>query len=152
MTQEISLFSNFGLATPSSVTFSESFNALVGVGFTSFAGNTYFNTLRLADGILIKEDIGEGYMYTFLNGLHIYDLRSKTLLCERRFNCHYYSHEIAKQDAVNMLTDLLFDAASKDNVILNKDEVLEKVHEVVKRAFFGDQMQEIQKTLKQLAA
>lgn len=152
MTQEISLFSNFGLATPSSVTFSESLNALVGAGYTSMAGNTYFNTLRMADGILIKEDIGEGYAYAFLNGLHIYDLRSKTLLCERWFNCHYYSRDTAKQDAENMLSDMLLEAAAKENVTLNKSEMRTKVRDVVKRAFFSDQAQEIQKTLKQLNA
>ena len=152
MTQEISLFSNFGLATPSSVTFSESLNALVGAGYTSMAGNTYFNTLRLADGILIKEDIGEGYMYTFLNGLHIYDLRTKTLLCERCFNCHFYSRDTARNDAVSMLADLIAESAAKEHVILNESEMLAKVREVVERAFFCDQMQEIQKTLKQLAA
>ena len=152
MTQEISLFSNFGLATPTSVTFSESLNALVGAGYKSMAGNTYFNTLRMADGILIKEDIGEGYAYAFLNGLHIYDIQSKTLLCERWFNCHYYSRNTAKLDAENMLSDMLLEAAEKENVTLDRSEMRTKVREVVKRAFFSDQTQEIQKTLKQLKA
>lgn len=150
MKQEISLFRNLGLATPSSVTFSESLNALVGGGYTSIAGNTYFNTLRLADGIFIKEDIGMGYWYTFLNGVHIYDLHTKTLLCERHFYRHRYSRETAKQDAENMLFELLSEAASKEKVIIDKCELLAKVKEIVKRAFFCDQMQEIQKTIKQL--
>ena len=152
MTQEISLFRNFGLTTPTTVTFSESLNALVGAGYTSMAGNTYFNSLRMADGLLIKEDIGQGYAYSFLNGLHIYDLRSKTLICERWFHCNYYSRETAKQDAILMLTDMIEQAAAKENILLNHDEVKNKVSDLVARAFFGDQMQEIQKTLKQLSA
>ena len=152
MTQEISLFSNSGLATPSSVTFSKSLNALVGTGYTSMAGNTYFNTLRLADGLLIKEDIGVGYVRTFLNGLHIYDFRTKTLLCEKNFSCHFYSRETAKSDAVNMLSDFLLKVASKENVIIDESEMLAKVHEMVEQAFFGDQMQEIHQNIKQLSA
>ncbi|MBR1807936.1 MAG: hypothetical protein IJ776_00915 [Paludibacteraceae bacterium] len=152
MSQEISLFRNFGIATPNTITFSKSLNALVGVGYTSMAGNTYFNSLRMADGILIKEDIGQGYAHSFLNGLHIYDIRTKTLICEKLFSCHYYSRDTAKSDAIDMLTDMIGKAASKENIILNYNEMRSKVSDIVRRAFFADQMQEIQKTLKQLSA
>lgn len=142
MSQEISLFRNFGLTTPSSVTFSEPLNALVGAGYTSMAGNTYFNSLRMSDGLLIKEDIGQGYAYSFLNGLHIYDLRTKTLICERWFHRNYYSRETAKQDAIEMLIDMLCQVANKENVLLNLQEVRQRVACIVNNAFFGDQMKE----------
>lgn len=157
MSQEISLFRNFGLTTPSSVTFSEPLNALVGAGYTSMAGNTYFNSLRLSDGLLIKEDIGHGGMYerTFLNGIHIYDICTKTLLCEYRYPMYQgviYSRETAKLVAINLLIKLIVESAQRDQVLLNMNEVSSKIQEVVNKAFFGDQMQEIQKTLKQLSA
>lgn len=152
MTQEITLFQNLGLATPASVTFSHNLNALVGAGYTSMAGNTYFNALRMADGLLIKEDIGEGYAHTFLNGLHIYDIHTKALICEKLFHCKLYSRATAKQSAVKMLINILEQAAAKDNVLLNRIEVQKTVSEIVNRAFFGNQIHEIQKTLKQLHA
>ena len=152
MTQEITLFKNLGLATPTSVTFSHNLNALVGAGYTSMAGNTYFNALRMAEGLLIKEDIGEGYAHTFLNGLHIYDIRTKTLICEKTFHCKLYSRIISKQCAVTMLTNMIEQTAAKDHKLLNRIEVQKTVSEIVNRAFFGNQIYEIQRTLKQLNA
>ena len=142
MSQEISLFRNFGLATPATVTFSESLNALVGTGYTSMAGNTYFNSLRMSDGLLIKEDIGQGYAYSFLNGLHIYDLRTKTLICEKWFHCNFYSRDGAKQDATDMLIDMIQQAAKKENILLNYHEVQQRISSIVNNAFFGDQLKE----------
>lgn len=48
MANEIALFRNFGLATPSAITYSAPMNAFVGTGFTSAAGNSYFNAARFA--------------------------------------------------------------------------------------------------------
>ena len=46
MANEIALFRNFGVSTPTAVTYSTPMNAFIGAGFTSSAGNTYFNAAR----------------------------------------------------------------------------------------------------------
>lgn len=150
MSQEIAIFRNFGLATPSSITFSASMNAFVGSGYTSTAGNTYFNAARFAEGLLIKEDVGEGWLHTFLNGIHIYDLRSKKLLCERYFDCHYYSKETVKSDVKHMLEDLIISSARQEGRILSYGDVHSRINAIIDRSFANSQLKELEKNVKAL--
>jgi hypothetical protein len=141
MANEIALFRNFGLATPASISYSTPMNAFVGTGYTSMAGNTYFNAVRFADGILIKEDVGEGYAYTFLNGLKIYDLQTKKLLCEEYFNCHYYSKDTVKSDVKRMLKNLILDTARKEGHYISESEVNRRINEIIDRSFATNQVE-----------
>lgn len=150
MTNEIALFQNFGLATPSNITYSAPMNAFVGLGYTSIAGNTYFNAARFGEGILIKEDVGEGWLHTFLNGIHIYDLKTKKLLCERSFNCHYYSKETVKSDVKSMLEDLILSAARTTGRILNYTDVHARINAIVNRSFETNQVKMMNNQIKAL--
>ena len=87
----LALLNKFGLAKTGSFNYSDQSNAFLGNGFTSAAGNTYFNSLRFVEGILVKEDVGQGYSRTFINAIRIYDIKSKDLLCEKSYHCAYYS-------------------------------------------------------------
>lgn len=150
MANEIALFRNFGLATPASISYSSPMNAFVGQGYTSMAGNTYFNALRFGEGILIKEDVGEGYAYTFLNGLKIYDLQTKKLLCEESFNCHYYSKETVKLDVKRMLTNLILKAARQENRYLIENDVRNRVGQKIDRAFSRNQIEMMSQQMRAL--
>lgn len=153
MTNEITLFQSFGLATPSNVTFSESMNAFVGAGYTSGAGNTYFNAARFAEGILIKEDIGEGWRHTFLNGVHIYDLKTRKLLTETVFPMCYgvlYNKEIVKSIATQLLASLLVKAATEQGYEMDIQEVKSKIRTILNRSFENNQIQELNKNIKVL--
>ena len=150
MANEIALFRNFGLATPASITYSTPMNAFVGQGYTSMAGNTYFNAIRFADGILIKEDVGEGYAYTFLNGLKIYDLHTKKLLCEESFNCHYYSKDTVKSDVKRMLTNLIIKAAQQENRYLSESDVRNRISQIIEKAFSNNQIEMMNQQMRAL--
>ena len=78
-------------------------------GYTSQAGNTYFQGLRLSNRLAIVEDIGQGYYHTFLNGLKLYcyDGNQMKLIATRYYNCCYYSEYIVKQEAESMLKDYI---------------------------------------------
>lgn len=150
MANEIAIFRNFGLSTPASITYSSPMNAFVGQGLTSLAGNTYFNALRFADGILIKEDVGEGFAYTFLNGLKIYDMRTKKLLCEESFHCHYYSKDTVKSDVKRMLERLILDAAKKERRYLSAGDVHRRINDLIDRAFSHNQVEMMQQQMRAL--
>lgn len=66
----------------SAVTYCAAKNIYLSSGYTSAAGNTYFQGLRLSDRIIINYDFGQGYAYLFLNGIRIYGFngREKNLL------------------------------------------------------------------------
>ena len=83
MTNSIAIFQKHGLVN-SNLSYSEVANAFLSTGYTSSAGNTYFNSIRVAEGILIKEDIGNGYKYAFLNGIKIYSIKDKTLIVDKK--------------------------------------------------------------------
>ena len=56
----------------SSVTYNADRNMFLTAGYTSAAGNTYFQGIHLSNRLAIVFDIGVGYAYTFLNGMKLY--------------------------------------------------------------------------------
>jgi hypothetical protein len=136
---EIALFQKFGLSKNTNFNYSEAVNAFIGNGYTSLAGNTYFNELRFIEGLLIKEDVGQGYAHTFLNGIRIFHIESKKLLCEVRFNCTYYNLSFIKSQVKLMLSELLIIASDKEGLRLTKSDVENKIDLVVEQGFATDQ-------------
>lgn len=146
----IEIFNKFGVSVSSSVTYSSSLNVFTGNGYTSAAGNNYFNAFRFAEGILIKENVGVGYAHTFLNGIRIFDLSSKTLLCERSYHCCFYSKDYVKSQSIDMLRTLVINAAKSDNVYLLESDVQNHVTRIVNDAFVTNQMDMMNKQLRLL--
>lgn len=136
---EIMLLNRFGLVTNKGYQYSEIANIFYSSGYTSMAGNTYYNALRLCEGIVIKEDVGQGYIHTFLNGIRIFDISSKNILCEKSYHCQYYDKFFIKNEVVEMLKELLFDASKKCGLTLDKFEIARQIELVVRKAFNEDQ-------------
>lgn len=151
MANELALFQNLGIVNPANVNYSSLMDAFVGKGYTSTTGNTYFNAAHFAEGILIKEDVGQGYRHTFLNGLHIYDLYTKKLLCGRAFSRYEYSRENVKKAVKCMLENLLFTAADKDGICINQDEVRDCISKMIDQSFATNQVQMMNRQLKSLS-
>jgi hypothetical protein len=129
----------FGI--PSTVSYSQSANAFLSSGYTSMAGNTYYNAVRFAEGVIIKEDIGQGYIHTFLNGLKIYSLKDKTLLADKTFHARVYSKWFIQETATQMLLEVLSDAARYEGVSLNETEARREIGRIVNEALNTDQVE-----------
>lgn len=93
----------------SSVTYNEERNMFITSGYTSAAGNTYYQGIHLSNRLAIVLDIGQGYAYTFLNGVKLYcfDGNQKKLIGSRLYACHYYSDSDAQQEAAKILYQYL---------------------------------------------
>lgn len=139
MTKDVILANFLGIQQSGNVSYSNAINAFVGQGFTSTAGNHYFAAIRLTDGIIIKEDIGQGYARTFLNGLKIYNLRDKTLIADETFHCQFYTTEIAKKHAKRMLIGKLEEASKMQGFSYDKMEAEQTIEKLVWEAFHGNQ-------------
>jgi hypothetical protein len=139
MTTEI-IIKNLGSMLPGKLNFSESANAFLSSGYTSAANNTYFNAIRFAEGIIIKEDVGEGYARTFLNGLRIYSIKDKTLLADRSYHCYFYSREKVQDEAKKILIELLEEAAKANGFEINRYEAGKAIEKLLDSAFTGDQL------------
>ncbi|MDL2304202.1 hypothetical protein LJC72_02535 [Bacteroides sp. OttesenSCG-928-D19] len=140
MKNTLTLKNRFGLSNRNNqYNYSEVANAFVGAGYTSQAGNTYFNALRLLDGVVIKEDVGQGYCRTFLNGLRIFDVKSKSLLCERSYNCCFYDKNFIQQEVVDLLSNFLIETAKKKHIRISYYNTYKQIKKIVAHSFSTDQ-------------
>ena len=138
---ELTLFQKFGLAKTGNFNYSENVNAFIGNAFTSYAGNTYMNEIRLMEGLLIKEDLGQGYAYLFLNGIRIFDIKTKQLICEKNFHNTNYNQNYIKSEVKTMLLEILVSAARKDQININVSDVKDHIDMLADKAFNTDQRQ-----------
>lgn len=82
----------------SNVTYNKQHNIYLSDAYTSAMGNTYYQGIRLSNRIIISYSIGEGYLYTFLNGIRIYGFNGtdKKLIATKDLNCCIFSESSAK--------------------------------------------------------
>lgn len=92
-----------------SITYNKHNNIYLTSGYTSNAGNFYYQGLRLSNRIALVYDIGQGYAHTFLNGIKIYGFngREKRLIASKEFYCNYYSESSAKESCVEMVKNYM---------------------------------------------
>lgn len=139
MKNAVALFENYGLVN-SKVTYSDVANAFLSQGYTSMAGNTYFNSFRMAEGILIKEDVGEGWYKTFLNGIKIYTIKDRKLVAEKQFSNMGYSKSAVAHYAKQILIDALEKAAAYEGSKLDHSNASSIVNRVVDKAIYNNQL------------
>lgn len=132
------ILKQFGLVQ-GGVNYSDKANAFLSTGYTSAAGNTYFNAVRFAEGIIIKEDVGEGWAHTFLNGIRIFSTQNKQIIAERDFHNHIYSKNTVESNSISMLMKVLIDAAESESVELDECKAREQVSKVIRKAMQSDQ-------------
>ena len=138
MTTEI-IINNLGSLLPGKLNYSETANAYLTNGYVSAAQNVYFNAVRFAEGIVIKEDVGQGHSHSFLNGLRIYSLKDKVLLADRSYHCNFYSKESVKSEAKDMLFMLVKEAAENAGHEIKRHKAVAAITKVVDDAFSTDQ-------------
>ncbi len=116
-----------------SLTFSSSSNAYLSTGYTSNAGNTYFNAFRLSQNLVIKEDVGQGYARTFLNGIKVFT-KEGVLIAEERYNCCFYSLETVKAKSTRLLVKEMLAAAKRKGVYLQEGNLHKQVENEVRQS------------------
>ena len=122
------------------VVFSPQANAFLTQAYLSAAGNAYFNAIRFAEGIIIKEDVGQGHTYTFLNGLRIYHAASKTLLADISYHCYIYSEHAVKEEIQLLLLDVLEKAVRNTGNSFDRSEAKRLINKVITEAFDKNQL------------
>lgn len=134
----------------SKLAYSTQANAFLGNGFTSSAGNHYYNALRFTEGILIKEDIGQGYKYTFLNGIKIYSLKDRTLITEEAYHNVEYSDQKVKQNVKVMLLEKLKEASLLQGFTYDVRVAELTITQLIENAFLTDQRQMAEQQFRRL--
>jgi hypothetical protein len=139
MSTAIELFQNYGLLTKK-LSYSETTNSFYGQAYTSLAGNSYFNSMRLAEGLIIKEDVGIAHWgTTYLNGIQIYSTQSQSLIADEKYHACKYSISIVKVLSKRMLMDKLRESANVNNMYLDESEAEKIINKVIDQAIDEDQ-------------
>lgn len=112
------------------VTYNPEKNVYLTLGYTSPAGNTYFKAVRFSDRLAVHYDIGEGYAYTFLNGITLFawDGPKAVIIGKKMWggygNWVCFSEKFAMEQTIKMLKDYLVSQAKAIGQSLSESTLL----------------------------
>ena len=74
------------------VTYNAAKNVFLSQGYTSAAGNMYYRAIRLSNRLVVYYDLGQGYAYTFLNGIKLFcfDGQKANLIAQKYWGGYDY--------------------------------------------------------------
>ena len=111
-------------------------NMLCTTSYTSVAGNSYYQGIRLSNRLIINVDLGQGYAYLFMNGLRLYcfDGLNKKLIGSRFYNCYGYSDRSASEESEDILFEYLKSQSGLMGASVADGQLREFAHEMVREA------------------
>ena len=112
-----------------SLTYNAAKNVFLTTGYTSAAGNMYYRAIRLSDRLAVYYDLGQGYAYTFLNGIKLFcwDGNQAKLIAQKYWGgCDYrvFSEQFAKEQSILMLKDYLAAQLKAQGAYVSDQEML----------------------------
>ena len=95
-----------------SLTYNAAKNVFLTMGYTSAAGNMYYKAVRLSNRLVVYYELGQGYAYTFLNGIKLFafDGQKANLIAQKCWGgCDYriFNEQFAKEQSILMLKSFL---------------------------------------------
>ena len=111
------------------VTYNAAKNVFLSQGYTSAAGNMYYRAIRLSDRLAVYYDLGQGYAYTFLNGIKLFcwDGNQAKLIAQKYWGgCDYrvFNEQFAKEQSILMLKDYLAAQLKAQGAYVSDQEML----------------------------
>jgi hypothetical protein len=103
---------NLPALSSESLTYNAAKNVFLTQGYTSAAGNMYYKAVRLSNRLMVYYDLGQGYAYTFLNGIKLYcfDGQKANLIAQKYWGgCDYriFNEQFAQEQSILMLRGFL---------------------------------------------
>lgn len=130
------------------LTYNAKHNLYLTTGYTSASNNTYFKGVRFSPRLAVHYDIGQGYAYTFLNGITLYAWDgTKASVIGRRFyggfdNWRTFSETFARKEAIEILKEYLLGQAKIAGQTIPEHQVL---------SFSRQMVEEMENYQKQIA-
>lgn len=95
-----------------SLTYNAAKNVFLTMGYTSPAGNMYYKAVRLSNRLMVYYELGQGYAYTFLNGIKLFcwDGQKGHLIAQKSWggnDWRAFSEQFAKEQSILMLKNYL---------------------------------------------
>ena len=103
---------NLPVLSGESIAYNAAKNVFLSQGYTSAAGNMYYKAIRLSNRLMVYYDLGQGYAYTFLNGIKLFcfDGQKANLIAQKNWGgCDYriFNEQFAKEQSILMLKGFL---------------------------------------------
>ena len=95
-----------------SLTYNAAKNVFLTMGYTSPAGNMYYKAVRLSNRLMVYYELGQGYAYTFLNGIKLFcfDGQKANLIAQKSWggsDWRVFNEQFAKEQSILMLKGFL---------------------------------------------
>lgn len=119
-----------------SLTYNAAKNVFLTMGYTSAAGNMYYKAIRLSEKLAVYYHLGQGYAYTFLNGITLFAWNgTKANIIAQKFwggcNWRCFSEQSAKEESIRMLKDYLSGQAKLMGENIDERSLLEFSREMI---------------------
>ena len=118
------------------VTYNAAKNVFLSQGYTSAAGNMYYKAIRLSNRLVVYYDLGQGYAYTFLNGIKLYcfDGHKATLIAQKYWGGYDYrifNEQFAKEQSILMLCNFLAGQLKAQGAQVSNQEIFSYAYNMI---------------------
>ena len=119
-----------------SITYNAAKNIFLTRGYTSAAGNMYYKAIRISDRLAVYYDLGQGYKYTFLNGIKLFcwDGQKAKVIAQKYWGgCDYrvFNEQFAKEQSILMLSNFLAGQLKAQGVQVSNQEIFSFAYNMI---------------------
>ena len=112
-----------------SITYNAAKNIFLSQGYISAAGNMYYKAIRISDRLVVFYELGQGYKYTFLNGIKLFafDGQKATLIAQKYWgssNWVIFNEFFAREQSILMLKGFLEGQLKLQGATVSDQEVM----------------------------
>ena len=119
-----------------SITYNAAKNIFLTPGYTSAAGNMYYKAIRISDRLAVYYDLGQGYKYTFLNGIKLFcwDGQKAKVIAQKYWGGYDYrvfNEQFAKEQSILMLSNFLAGQLKAQGAQVNSQEIFSFAYNMI---------------------
>jgi hypothetical protein len=112
-----------------SITYNAAKNIFLSQGYVSAAANMYYKAIRITDRLVVFYELGQGYKYTFLNGIKLFafDGQKATLIAQKYWgssNWVIFNEYFAREQSILMLKGFLEGQLKLQGATVSDQEVM----------------------------
>ena len=119
-----------------SLTYNAAKNIFLTTGYTSAAGNMYYRAIRISDRLAVYYDLGQGYRYTFLNGIKLFcwDGQKAKVIAQKYwggYDWKVFNEQFAKEQSILLLSNYLAGQLKAQGAIVSNQEIFSFAYNMI---------------------
>jgi hypothetical protein len=119
-----------------SLTYNAAKNVFLTTGYTSAAGNMYYRAIRISDRLAVYYDLGQGYRYTFLNGIKLFcwDGQKAKVIAQKYwggYDWKVFNEQFAKEQSILLLSNYLAGQLKAQGANVSNQEIFSFAYNMI---------------------